>query len=321
MLLASIIVPTYRRPDLLNRCLAALVAQDFNPAAYEIIVADNAGSAETESLVAKWNANTAPAVHFVPAAHSRGPAAARNAGWKAAKGEIIAFTDDDCIPEHGWLKAGLAALQDGVAAAGGQIRVPLSQTPTDYERNEAGLESVEFATANCFCRRDVLAAIGGFDERFTMAWREDSDLHFKFLEHGLRVVSAPAAVVEHPVRPGRWGISLSQQRKSMFNALLYKNHPTLYRRKIELRRPWHYYGSCAAGLAAVGSILIGQRVAALAATAVWLVLTGRFCARRLRRTSHAPSHVAEMVLTSAVIPCLSLFWRVRGAFKFRVVFW
>jgi hypothetical protein len=154
-----------------------------------------------------------------------------------------------------------------------------------------------------------------------MAWREDSDLHFKLLEHGLRVVSAPAAVVKHPVRPGRWGISLSQQRKSMFNALLYKNHATLYRRKIEPTRPWHYYGNCAACLTALVSALIGHRMVGVAAAGVWLVLTGRFCARRLRQTSHAPSHVAEMVLTSALIPSSSLFWRIRGAFKFRVLYW
>jgi glycosyltransferase involved in cell wall biosynthesis len=318
---ASIIVPTYRRPQLLNRCLAALVAQDFDPAAYEIIVADNAGSPETESLVAKWSANAGAPLRYVPADRSPGPAAARNVGWRAAEGEVIAFTDDDCIPEPGWLRAGIAALENGIAAAGGRIRVPLSQPPTDYERNEAGLEGVEFATANCFCRREVLAAIGGFDERFTMAWREDSDLQFKLLENSLKVVSAPTAVVAHPVRPGRWAISLSQQRKSMFNALLYKNHPALYRRQIEPTRPWHYYGNCVAWLAALGSAWLGQSALALTAAGVWLLLTGRFCVRRLRRTSHAPYHVAEMVLTSALIPSLSLFWRIRGAFKFRVLFW
>ena len=318
---ASIIVPTYRRAELLNRCLAGLVAQEFDPAAYEIIIADNAGSPETERLVGKWSANTAPALRYVLANRSPGPAAARNVGWRTADGEIIAFTDDDCIPEPGWLKAGIAALENGVAAAGGRIRVPLSEAPTDYERNEAGLEGVEFATANCFCRREVLAAIGGFDERFTMAWREDSDLQFKMLERGLRVVSAPAAVITHPVRPGRWAISLSQQRKSMFNALLYKKHPVLYRRKIEPTPPWHYYGNCTAWWAALGSAWIGQSALALTAAGVWLLLTGRFCARRLRRTSRAPYHVAEMVLTSALIPSLSLFWRIRGAFKFRVLFW
>lgn len=317
---ASIVVPTYRRPGLLDRCLAALVAQEVDPSTYEVIVADNAGSPETETVVATWRARTGLVVRYVVANRARGPAVARNVGWQAAQGEVIAFTDDDCIPEPGWLKAGLAALADGAAAAGGRIRVPLSAQPTDYEHNEAALERAEFATANCFCRRDVLAAVGGFDERFRMAWREDSDLHFKLLENGLRVLPAPAAVVIHPVRPGRWGISLSQQRKSMFNALLYKKHPDLYRRKIEPVRPWHYYATCAACLAVVGGAWIRQPALTAVAGFCWLGLTGRFCARRLRETSHGPRHVAEMLVTSALIPPLSLFWRLCGALRFRVLF-
>jgi GT2 family glycosyltransferase len=317
---ASIVVPTFQRPELLNRCLAALFAQDFEPDAYEIIIADNAGNAQTQNQVAKWRRLSGPVIHYVPAAHAPGPAAARNAGWRAAQGQVIAFTDDDCIPEPRWLHAGIAALQNGPAAAGGRIRVPMSRPPTDYEQNEGGLDQVEFATANCFCRRDILAKVGGFDERFTAAWREDSDLYFKILEAGQRVIAAPAAVVVHPVRPGRWGISLSQQRKSMFNALLYKNHAALYRRKIEPTPPWHYYATCAAWLAALASAGTGQLALAVVASGLWVGLTGRFCARRLRRTSHAPLHVAEMVVTSALIPPLSLFWRLRGALKFRVLF-
>src|SRR5207248_10211948 len=102
----------------------------------------------------------------VPVQHAHGPAAARNAGWRAARGEVIAFTDDDTVPDPGWLRAGVAALESA-DAAWGRIRVPLALPPTDYERNEAGLEAAEFATANAFCRRAVLEAVGGFDVGFT----------------------------------------------------------------------------------------------------------------------------------------------------------
>ncbi len=179
---ASIVVPTYRRPDLLNRCLAALVVQNLDPADYEVIVADNAADLETKQEVEKWSAGSGRRVRYLAAAHAPGPAAARNVGWQAAGGEIIAFTDDDCVPQPNWLEAGMATLHaHGAAAAGGKICVPLPSRPTDYEQNEAGLERAEFATANCFCRREVLAAVGGFDERFTTAWREDSDFQFKLL--------------------------------------------------------------------------------------------------------------------------------------------
>ena len=78
------------------------------------------------------------------------------------------------------------------------------------------------------------------DERFSAAWREDSDLHFTLLLHGGQIDRVPSALVVHPVRPARWGVSLNQQRKSLFNALLYKKHPRLYRQRIRPWPPWDY---------------------------------------------------------------------------------
>lgn len=102
----SVVVPTFKRPDLLQRCLEALLAQDFNPAAYEVIVVDDAASPETEALVQARAALSAPSLRYLAVTGSRhGPAAARNRGWQAARGSIIAFTDDDCLPEPGWLQA------------------------------------------------------------------------------------------------------------------------------------------------------------------------------------------------------------------------
>src|SRR5205814_3961226 len=115
--------------------------------------------------------------------------------------EIIAFTDDDTIPASDWLQRGLDAFSEpDIAGVAGRVVVPLSDSPTDFERNMAGLERAEFATANCFYRREVLAAVGGFDERFTAPWREDADLFFTLLERGCRLERAPDAVVVHPAR-------------------------------------------------------------------------------------------------------------------------
>ncbi len=311
----SVVVPTYRRPELLERCLTALAAQDLEPGAYEVIIADNAGDPTTRRQV-----EARPGFRWVDGSHARGPAAARNAGWRAARGAIIAFTDDDCVPDPGWLCAILTAAEDGRAAGWGSIRMPLPQRPTDYERNEAGLERAEFATANCFCRRDVLEAVAGFDERFAMAWREDADLFFTLLEKGYKVERVPDARVVHPIRPGRWGISLEQQRKSVFNALLFRKHPALYRQRIQAAPPWHYYGSVLGLLMTLSGSVAGLAGVALIGLALWLFLTGRFCLRRLRGTSHAPQHVAEMIFTSALIPPFSIYWRLRGAVRFRVFF-
>jgi len=315
---ASVVIPTYRRPDLLARCLAAVTAQDLDPAEYEVIVADDAADDATRRQLEAAAMTAGPAVRYVAVTGNDGPAAARNRGWHAARGDVIAFTDDDTVPGPGWLRAGLAAIAAGADAVTGRTVVPLPPAPTDYERNESGLERGEFVTANCFVRRDALKAVGGFDERFTAAWREDSDLHFALLERGCRIVRAADAVVVHPVRPAPWGVSLRLQRKGRFDALLYRKHPRLYRERIGPGRPRDYYAVVAA--LAVGAIAAadGWWWPAAAAGAVWLALTGRFAARRLRGTSHAPRHVAEMVVTSALIPPLSLYWRLYGAVRFRV---
>lgn len=319
----SVVVPTYRRPELLARCLAALDAQELDPAAYEVIVADDAACEGTCKQVRTAAARSRAALRYVPVSGSHGPAAARNAGWRAARGDIIAFTDDDCIPDPRWLVEAVRAFEvDATAAAAtGKVVVPLPARPTDYERDTAGLEGAEFVTANCFCRRAALARLGGFDERFTAAWREDSDLHFALLEHGARIVRVPTAVVVHPVRPAPWGVCLRQQRKSLFDALLYKKHPALYRAHIRPGCPWNYYAILLAlgtGLVSVGLGTVGLTAAA---ALVWAGLTAHFCIRRLRGNSLAPGHVLEMIVTSALIPPLSVFWRLYGAAKFRVWFW
>ena len=364
----SVVVPTYRRPHLLDRCLTALCAQDLSADQYEIVVADDGNDARTRRLVAHRARETGdrPAIRYVAVTERHGPAAARNAGWYAARAETIAFTDDDCVPEPGWLRAGLAALdadaptlsftsaeapflipsraseggrraeraaRDSLRSAGaemggggamaavwGRIVVPLPLEPTDYERDAARLQSAGFVTANVFCRRDALIDIGGLDENFTAAWREDSDLYFTLLERGHGVAAAAQAVVVHPVRPASWGASLRQQRKILFDALLYKKHRLLYRRCIRARPPWRYYAILTALAVAALSFTGDRPMFAMSALVVWLALTVEFFWARMRDTSRRPLHVVEMAFTSALIPPLAIFWRVVGALRFRVVF-
>ncbi len=320
----SVVVPTYRRPELLARCLAALAAQDFAPRAFEVVVADDGAEPRVEGLVAAWNARTgaAPPFRYVPVTATRGPAGARNRGWEIARGEVIAFTDDDTIPRPDWLREGMKALDPDAAAVVGRVHVPLptDRALTDYERDIARMQEAEFLTANCLVRREALRAIGGFDERFTSAWREDSDLQFRLLEANGRVLKAPRAVVEHPVRTQPWAAGIRAHRKIAFDALLYKKHPRLYRSRIRRAPPWNYYAIVAAlaGMLAGG---IGRApVLAWGSFALWGALTGAFLARRLAGTSHEPSHVAEMVVTSLAIPPVAVFWRLAGALRFRVLF-
>jgi glycosyltransferase involved in cell wall biosynthesis len=319
----SVVVATFKRPKLLCRCLEALLSQDFDPLEYEIIIVDDAACEQTRCQVehyAKRAELRGYTVRYLAATDSHGPAAARNIGVHAARGGIIAFTDDDCIPTTGWLKAGVMAFDDDVVAVAGQIVMPLPSLPTDYEYNASYLAQSEFVTANCFVRLSAFITIGGFDERFTAAWREDSDLFFTLQERGASCKTAQDAVVIHPVRSAQWGVSIYQQRKSLFNALLYKKHPTLYRQKIQATPPWNYYAIASSLLVILMAVLSASWLLGCFALVTWTLLTSRFCLVRLKNTSHTPSHIFEMTITSCVIPLLAIYWRLRGALKFRVFF-
>ena len=313
----SVVVPTYQRADLLARCLRALLAQRGLGAEYEIVVCDDAASLRTRAQVEGMLTQTGPDLRYVPVHGTRGPAGARNAGWQTARAAVIAFTDDDTMPDPDWLVAGLRAMVDGVHAVTGSTVMPLPPAPTDYERDAAGLTHAEFITANCFVRRAALLAVGGFDTRYTMAWREDSDLHFSLIEQGLRIVRAPQARVVHPYRPVRFAAGLGMQKKVMFDVLLYKKHPDLYRARVRREPPWHYLSVTACLAAATLAALMQQWLAAAVTGLLWLALTLQFFFQRLRGTRVTPLLLADLALTSALIPLLSIWWRLMGVIRFR----
>lgn len=327
----SVVVPTYRRPQLLERCLQALGAQSLPPTAYEIVVVDDGCTEDTRACVTAFaERHLSHTVRYVRPAGDHGPAIARNVGWRCAKSALIAFTDDDTVPDSDWLAQGLAAFRlawrrgERPAALSGRVRVPLSpaerRRPSDHQKMTLGLERAEFVTANAFVQRDALVRIDGFDERFRRAWREDSDLQFRLMQHVGPVLACPAAVVAHPVRPEPWGVSLRQQRNVYFDALLYKKHPKLYRERILPKPPWLYYVIVGSSLAAGGLALGGAGQAWVIAAGIACVGILRFAGQRLRDASMEPDHLLEMLATSALIPFLSIYWRLRGAWHFRVLY-
>lgn len=316
----SVVIPTYRRPDLLARCLSAVLRQNIDRQAFEVIVVDDGHDDETRAVVtALAPEQGTPAVRYVRPQRGRGPAVARNCGWRAARGAIIAFTDDDTVPDRLWLAEGEREIASRVAVCGRVVVPAVNEPPTDHELMTRGLESAEFVTANAFVWRAALQRVGGFDERFTRAWREDSDLQFRLSELG-EVARSQRSTVLHPVRPESWGVCLRQQRNTFFDALLYKKHPKLYRERIRRVPPWNYYLIVALALAVPALAWAGQMAMASVCLVVAFALIVQLACARLRHTARTPAHVMEMLLTSAVIPFLSVYWRLRGAWRFRVLF-
>jgi glycosyltransferase involved in cell wall biosynthesis len=300
-----------------------LMHQDFNKHDFEIVIVSDGFDYETEEMLMPFFNRPYPSLHFLPLSKKAGPAAARNLGWQFSSGDLIAFTDDDCIPEIQWLSSiwnAFVIYEQKYVAFSGKTIVPLpSISPTDYERNISQLEHAEFITANCACTKAALEKVNGFDERFTMAWREDSDLQFKFIAASIPVIKIKNAIVTHPVRKAPWGVSIREEKKGIFNALLYKKFPALYKKKIQPHPPWHYYSIVLFLILFITGLLTGTPWLYAVSGTAWLAVTIMFTMQRLSSTSHSAKHVLEMFFTSAVIPILSLYYRFYGAWKYRVL--
>lgn len=320
----SVVIPTYRRANLLRNCILSLTKQEFNREDFEIIVVSDGPDNDTRKMLNDIHAPL-PFVQLIALSENRGPAAARNAGWRAANGVMVAFTDDDCLPTENWISniwnQFIASGEPKYIAFTGKVNVPLPEEPTDYERNTAHLETADFVTANCACTLAALQLIDGFDERFKLAWREDSDLEFRLIENNVPICRKIDAVVIHPVRKAKWGVSIREQRKTMFNALLYKKFPALYRKKIQSAPAWNYYLTIAAILTVITGLLVSSKVLLWTGSLVYLACTVRFIIRRLKTTSRSSNHILEMITTSLVIPFLSIYWTIYGSVKYRVLYY
>lgn len=194
----SVVVPTCDRWETLAATLERLAPgrQALPADNYEVIVTDDGASDATgRRLAAEF-----PWVRWF-AGPRRGPAANRNHGAKQARGTWIAFTDDDCLPEPGWLAAFAQAIaaQPGVQVCEGRTYAerprlhPLEVSPI----NDAGgnLWSCNFAV-----RRELFAEIGGFDERFPFASMEDSELNLRLKKKDISRAFVRDAGVLHPWR-------------------------------------------------------------------------------------------------------------------------
>jgi len=281
----SVVIPTYCRPHLLRNCIQCLVDQSFDKSFYEVIVVSDGCDDESRSVVNSFK-KFHPALYYLHLPEKKGPAAARNLGWQRAWGKLIAFTDDDCLPERTWLASLYKTYRgESVIAYAGKVMVPLPSHSSDYAKNTSNLEGAEFVTANCCCTKLALERVEGFDERFSMAWREDSDLEFKLLEQDIPVVKVEEAVVIHPVRSAHWRVSIKEQKKGIFNALLFKKFPALYRKKIQNSPPWNYYMITVSVLCLIVSLFLGLKTLAVVFVIFWVALTVNFLARRSRLTA------------------------------------
>jgi histidinol-phosphate phosphatase family protein len=317
----DVVVPTVGRASL-ARLLSALGASG-GPRPGRVLVVDDRPDRSRPLLV-----GGVPGWAEVVPGRAAGPAAARNLGWRRATAAWVAFLDDDVVPGGTWL-ADLARDLEGlgpeVAASQGRVRVPMpsGRRPTDWERNVRGLETARWATADMAYRRSVLVEVGGFDERFPRAYREDADLGLRVVRAGYRVVPGRREVT-HPVRAAGKLVSLRLQAGNADDVLMRALHGPGWRAAAGVpagRRPRHLVVT-GLGLLGVGAALLARRgrpasgtagrwVAGLAG-AGWLAGTVELALARIVPGPRTAGEVVRMSATSVLMPPVATWHWLAG---------
>ena len=201
-MMASVIIPVYNEAQTLGDCLASLVHQAGNSRDVEIIVVDDGSTDSTPELVRQF-----PEVRLIQQ-EQQGPAAARNRGAREAKGEIILFTDGDCLPQDNWLEEMLTPFReypDLIGVKGAYVTLQRSLmarfVQIEYEDKYDRLAKqhyIDFVdTYSAGYRRLAFLAAGGFDQEFPVACAEDVELSYRLANQGCKMLFNPWARVRH----------------------------------------------------------------------------------------------------------------------------
>ncbi len=234
-------VAAYNAATTLPELLESLLAQTYPQEEMEVVVADN-GSVDSTREVVRAFSGSSP-IRLVDASRRRGPAVARNAVVRAARGEVIAFTDADCVADPRWL----AELEEGfagpeVGCVAGSILPGEPHTPVEEYYVRRGILTQDSVlahpflpyaqTANAAFRRELFDLIGGFDEELITG--EDADLQWRMqLNTRFRLEYQPEAVVWHRHRSSMRGMWRQTVGWGMGHALVYKKY-----RGVLSREPW-----------------------------------------------------------------------------------
>ncbi|WP_234735579.1 glycosyltransferase [Tellurirhabdus bombi] len=321
--LVSIVLPTDKRPELLNRCLEALMRQSLPYHTFEVIVVDDADDSATRQVVeaAAQRSKTTPIVYLAQP-QRRGPVAARNRGWREAKGSIIGFTNDDCIPGDDWIRNAVDAFIDGAEVVSGHLCLQCSEKTMQFQRISSYMENAELVTANCFCLKTALEKVDGLEESFDTAWQADNDLQFKFIKSEIPITKRKDVVTDYPIRPGSWWECLKEERNNCYDALLYKRHPKLFREKLrEQNNALLYYTIVIGFLIGVYGQINELTYVSFYGFALFTAFLVVLFIKRLWGTPLNLVVLGQTVVTTAATPFLAVYWRLHGAVKHRTLYW
>ncbi len=320
----SVVVPTHARPQALSALLKSLDRQRYPLALIELTVVAIVGDPAFE-VVEAWRVLgriDAKCVHLPDDEwQGRNVSAKRNYGVERSRGEWIAFIDDDCVADPGWIESASELFgRSDIWALEGRTEIPFMDPPTLTWK---GLQSLArpggYQTCNLFVRRERFQQVGGFDLRFPF-YLEDTDMAWTLLEAGSKIPFASGARVTHPVpRPAPWRLLDDAKRASLL-PYLYKKHPALYagsRVRALQRFHWMYLVAYVLWLAgmATGGLSVAIGLASIAA------MTALHCLKLFWRCR---VEVSEVMVTAILLPVVSvvrLVQLIRGNLRNRVWLW
>jgi hypothetical protein len=290
----AVVIPTLVR-DTLADCLAALAAAT-GPHPAEIVLVDDRPDATSEPLEHP----------LAVLGDLRGRTTVLRSRGRGHWCEQLAQDLADAPPD--------------TAGVQGVIAVPLpgERRPTDWERGTAGLARARWITADMAYRTDVLKQVGGFDERFRRAFREDADLALRVLDAGWRIRQG-RRTTRHPVRPASRWVSVRQQRGNADDALMRRLHgPDWWDKAVAPRgRIRSHAAITTAGVAACALAATGHGRAATACALGWAAGTAEFARARITPGPRTRHEVTTMLATSVLIPPAATWHRLTGALRHR----
>lgn len=321
----SVVMATHHRPDLLRRAMESLLAQDYPAVGMELIVVACAGDEGIELVreLADGSAVKCRCEVLPDTASNRLSAAAkRNAGARVARGEWLAFMDDDCVAERGWI-SGAAGYFDNPrhgAIEGAKVIPPLDPPTVTHKGLRTLAVPGGYQTCNIFYRRALFEKIGGFDPAFPF-YLEDSDLAWTVLDAGFAIPHAAEARVVHPTPEARPMRMLHDARRANLLPYLYKKHPERFMTsgiRAMRRSHWVYLALYAACVAAITMRAWPAAVGLGAAIVLLLALHNASLFRGCRVT------IREWALTNVLLPILpvvKVVQLVRGNVRNGVWLW
>ncbi len=232
----SVIIPTWNRRASLEKTLQAIFSGTFPMERFEVIVSDDGSTDDTAQWIEKFIFQFSN-LRYLRNEHSGSPAKVRNAALRIARGDILAFTDDDTLPEKDWLEKGFSGFESG-GAVGVEGEIVNDKIPNVagwvapakgkryFTKDRKGWYG--FSLANMFYRKEVLQSVGGLDEAFTHSSCEDMDLAWRVLDFG-KIPFCPEARVLHPCKklsPASFRSHFLERTRH--HSLLCRKHPEAF---------------------------------------------------------------------------------------------